>query len=176
MTTLIGGVFSVVDKSSFTAQRDNDSLEPGFATPGHTSGCRKQPWSVLSLLQTIVVVTMMTRRHNGSTHEDVRRRLFQETPSKQVRRRPTAAAGTLSRTTIGLFVCFGLFLLVGVHVFLLRTFLFQQDSTAASSGVDAPILRPSPPLRRQTMTLLAKRQLQPLQQRDWTEYTIRINT
>lgn len=130
---------------------------------------------------------MMTRRYNGALHEmaspskeEVRKRLF-VTPQKPIKSKHNADLGTLplSRSMIASFVCFAILVLVGVHGYLLHA-LFSHRVGPASSPDHASVAT-----QTSTSTLLrssnrrkqiAKRPLQSLQEKDWTQYTIRINT
>ena len=114
------------------------------------------------------------------TKDELRRRLFEEEPPQKSSRSKqkgsfAADAFQVSRNTIFVFVCFAVLLLVGVHVYLLQTLLSRNvDGTTAVAPA------PAKPLRQRstgtTAVLLPKRTLQPLQEKDWNEYTIRINT
>lgn len=126
---------------------------------------------------------MATRRHNGSsfvdastavlspTKEEIRRRLFLDTPQKPFRSRAKTWTMNLSRNTFVFFVAVGIILIVGVHVVLLKTLLTSEPSETIILSKNTSSLRnnrPTPPL--------AKRELQSLQENDWNMYTIRINT
>lgn len=84
----------------------------------------------------------------------------------------------LSKSTIVAFIGLGVLLLLGVHAYLLQTTLSQNsvNSTVATLPDDAswPIVYTGP--LRQRPIPLAKRKLQPLEEKDWNQYTIRINT
>lgn len=153
------------------------------------------PSAIFSLVRRMM---MMTRRHNGVIQQDaastctpskdeLRRRLFEEESSPQKSSRSKRGKGTASsfqlsrKATLG-FVCFGVVLLLGVHGFLLKALLSQR--TPPSETAAAPLL-PTQPLRRPTTAttttatnriILPKRTLQPLEEKDWNQYTIRINT
>jgi hypothetical protein len=136
----------------------------------------------------------MIRRHNGvvqdaassPTKDDLRRRLFDDengddgddrSPQKSTKskRKGDASGGALqlSTTSILAFVCFGVLLLLGVHGYLLQTLLLSQSESSAETSVQVV---PTAPLRRRRASPLPKRALQPLQEKDWNQYTIRINT
>lgn len=141
----------------------------------------------------------MFRRHNGSipvaqealspTKEEIRRRLFDETPQKSAKaKRKGGTLLQLSRTAIFSFVVFGVVLLLGVHGYLLRTLLLSQDYNNHAVDLNRDVVEsPTPASRndnindaqqslRRRPTPLPKRKLQALEEKDWNQYTIRINT
>ena len=138
----------------------------------------------------------MTRRYNGALHEttspskeEVRKRLFvsPQKPGKPPKHNGDFVAIPLSRSMIASFTCFATLVLIGVHGYLLHALLSQRGLTASSSS-SSSLSDPSLPivatqsttstsLRSHRKTpIIAKRPLQSLQEKDWTQYTIRINT
>jgi len=129
----------------------------------------------------------MFRRLNGVTQDDstspskeeLRRRLF-ETPQKnsKAKRKGDTALLHIPIAAIFIFVAFGVVLLLGVHGYLLQTLLspeMDSASTPAIAPVETLDLAPTNVLRRRPAPL-PKRKLQPLEEKDWNQYTIRINT
>jgi len=103
----------------------------------------------------------------------VRRRLF-ETPQKSIRSRKQVSwfIQQWSRKGISSYVIGVGLLLIGVGAFL--ALQFWTNPTA--SRQDGLFNSYRFPLRRTRRVPLAKRILQPLQEKDWNQYTIRINT
>ena len=147
---------------------------------------------------------MVTRRHPGillfhpeedtSTSttsisspikEDLRRRLF-DTPQKSIRSRKWTPwkLKHWSKHRISLFLCVGVSVLVGLSTFLVRRRSGHSSSSSSRVAVDVvgPTIRPAqrnrhpPPLRKNRIVPLVKRPLKSLQEKDWNQYTIRINT
>ncbi len=128
---------------------------------------------------------MMIRRHNGTAQEfaspskeEVRKRLF-ATPQKssKFKHQWETSSLTFSRSMIASFICLAIFFLLGVHSYLLRTLLSPKKGIGwVPTRVDITIPTHQKKLVRSRTTPIEKRSLQPLQEKDWNQYTIRINT
>ena len=122
---------------------------------------------------------MRRHRHASPETELPRRRLF-DGGSSASRPLPSRPDDTfrIPKSAIVIFVSFGVFLLLMVHVYLFSV-LFSESSTTLK--IDDHFTVPTPPIRRphverDQQTFIPKRRLQPLQEQDRSQYTIRMNT
>lgn len=94
-----------------------------------------------------------------------------------------------ARRFVGLFICGGACFVLLVHIYLFRTMLFQERKhslhtrlldiprTAAPAKIaqTQTVVHNVPP-KNAAVAQIPWRPLQPLQEKDWNQYTIRINT